>query len=82
MADCTTLQADLDALDAAIRALHRGERRVEVQYGDKKVTYQAGNIKAMTDEREYIHGQLRANGCAGYTASSRIAQPSMGSGRC
>jgi hypothetical protein len=83
--DCNALQARYDALDAAYLALLQGKRVVSVTYGDQTTTYTQSRdqISALRDERDQVATAL-ATYCSisvmGAT-QSRIAQPSMGSGR-
>lgn len=84
MADCTELQAQYAALSAAYMDLLTGKRQVVVKYGDKEVTYGITSANALKEARDEVAAALKSQCGVNVmgAAPSRIAQPSMGSGRC
>lgn len=81
--DCTALQSSYDAINAAIIALHTGQRITNNRDKEKEVGLQMGNIGAMERERDRLASLLKTQCAIDVTGAPirRFAQPSMGDGR-
>ena len=83
--DCTTAQTELDQLKAARMALLTGKRVVSATYGDTASAFAMVGVSALNEAIAEKESEMFVNGCtltSGKTAMARIAQPSLGSGRC